>query len=135
MARVGDRRRGRPPDGGGEALADVRGQHRIGIGPQHQRRAAILAQGLLHALTCGRPGGVRGARDQQREGSRAGLGGHAGVGRVVGGDHLLAGVVLARPAHEEADGKVLGALDEVAKRLPRLGHVLVTREQPRVEDH
>ena len=135
MARVGDRRRGWPADGGGEALAHLRGDHGIGIGPQHQRRAAILAQGLLHALARGRPWRVRGARDQQREGARAGLGGHRGVGRIVGSDHLIAGVALARPAHEEADGKVLGALDEVAKRLPRLGHVLVTREQPRVEDH
>ena len=58
-----------------------------------------------------------------------------GIRRLVGGDHLVAGVVLARAADEEADRQVLGALDEVAERDPRVGHLLVPGEQAGVEDH
>ncbi len=74
-------------------------------------------------------------RDQQREGPRAGLRVDARKRRVVGGDHLLARVVLAGAAHEEADRQILGPRDEVAERQPGVAHLLVPGEQAGVEDH
>ena len=58
-----------------------------------------------------------------------------GIGRVVGGRDLVAGVGLARAAHEHADRQVLGALDEVAERVPRGVHLLVAGEEAGVHDH
>ena len=123
------------PDRRGEALADRERQDRVGVGPQHQRRAAVLAQRLEHPLPGGGAGRVGRLRDQQREGARAGLRGGVRERRVVGGDHLVAGVVLAGAAHEHADRQVLGARDEVAEGQPRVGHPLVPGEQAGVEDH
>ena len=83
----------------------------------------------------GRAGRVGGLGDQQREGARAGLRGRVGIRRVVGGDHLVARVVLAGAAHEQADRQVLGAGDEVAEGHPGVGHALAAGEQAGVEHH
>ena len=74
-------------------------------------------------------------RYQQRESARTGLRVDARKGRVVGGDHLVARVVLAGAAHEHPDRQVLGARDEVAEREPGVGHALAAGEQAGVEDH
>ena len=72
----------------GEALADVRRQDRIGVGPQHQRRSTVPGQRLLHTLPAAAPGASGESRDHQRERARAGLRGGVRVRSVVGGDHL-----------------------------------------------
>jgi len=43
--------------------------------------------------------------------------------------------VLAGASHQEADRKILGALHEVPKRSPGIGHLLMSGEQPGVENH
>ncbi len=103
--------------------------HSISVG------RAVLAQRVQHALTPCAPGasGVSGISSGNARAPA--LEATFGIGRVVGGDHLVARVVLARAAHEEADRQILGALDEVAEREPRVGHPLVAGEQARVEDH
>ena len=85
VARVRDRTR-RPSGRSRSAKASPTDSGRIGIGvgPQHQRRAVVLAQRVEHALSLGRARRLGRLRDQQREGARAGLRGGVGVGRVVG---------------------------------------------------
>ena len=64
-----DRARRRAADRLGEALADAQRQHRVGVRPQHQRRAAVLAQRL--AARAGRP------RRRARRASRGIISGNA----------------------------------------------------------
>ena len=56
VAGVLDGRGGGAADRLGEALAHRQRQDRVGVGPQHQRRPAILAQRLEHALPAAAPG-------------------------------------------------------------------------------
>ena len=90
------RRGAPPPDRGGEALAGGERQHRVRVGPQHQLRPLVVPQRLEHALPrrgarhVGRgraaSAGTRARRPWRRRRER----------RVVGGDHLVAGVASGR---------------------------------------
>ena len=110
VARVLDRPRALAADRLGEALAGAERDHRVGVGPQHQRRAAVVAQRLEHPLPGLGAGRVGGRGEHQRERPRAGLRGGVRIGGFVGGDHLVAGIGLAGAPHEHAHGQVLGAL-------------------------
>ena len=118
----------------GEALArSATGRTGSRVGPEHELRAGVPAQGFEHALAGLGARGVGLGGEHQREGAGAGLARRVGVGRVVGGDDVVAGIGVAGAAHEEADREVLRALDEVAERDPGVGHALVAGEEAGVD--
>ena len=57
----------------GDPLADRERQHRVGVGPEDQRRAIVLAQRVGDPFALGRAGRVGLGRQDQREGAGAGL--------------------------------------------------------------
>src|SRR4029079_1762587 len=95
VAGVLDRARRREVELRGDALADREGQDRVGVGPEDQRRPLVLAQRVGDRFSLGGAGGIGLGRQDQREGAGAGLRGAVYIRGLVGGDHLVARVVLA----------------------------------------
>ena len=104
--------------------------HRISLRP------GVAAQRVEHALAGAARPGASGVSGRISGNARApALAAGVRERRVVGGDHLVAGVVQAGPPHEQPDREILGSLDEGAERHPGVVHRLVAGEQAGVEDH
>ena len=125
------------PISSANALADLERQHRVGVGPEHQRRP-LVARAARRAtrLPSAAPGVVGLGRQDQREGAGAGLRLRAsGTARRRRRSPRRPGRACSAPRTSIADRQVLGALDEVAEREPGVAHRLVAGEQAGVHDH
>ena len=109
---------------------------RVGVGPQ--RSASVAGRSCSASSTrwpAGAPG-VSGVGGISNGNARAPLWRRRwGTARRRRRSPRRAAGSCTRASDEEADRQVLGPLDEVAERHPGVGHLLVTGEQPGVEDH
>ena len=110
-------------------------QRNVRVAPHEQRRTRIGAKHVRHLLALGRARRIRGQRQHQREGARAGLRlgrWKRGVVRVHDfGRHPSRTGSFDEHRHRQ----VLGALDEISECVPCLAHLLATGEQSGVHDH